>query len=49
MAQATDPTVPQQQAGVAAPLSTPNDLGANATARISGTLNGSWRTHSRST
>jgi starvation-inducible DNA-binding protein len=30
----------QQQAGVAAPLSTPNDLGANATARISGTLNG---------
>ncbi len=40
MAQATDPTVSQQQAGVAAPLSTPNDLGANATARISGTLNG---------
>jgi starvation-inducible DNA-binding protein len=40
MAQATDPTMSQQQAGVAAPLSTPNDLGANATARISGTLNG---------
>src|SRR3712207_2045636 len=40
MAQATDPTASQQQAGVAAPLSTPNDLGANATARISGTLNG---------
>ena len=40
MAQATDPTVSQQQAGVAAPLSTPNDLGANATARISGALNG---------
>src|SRR5918995_3147137 len=40
MAQATDPTASQQQAGVAAPLSTPNDLGANATARISGALNG---------
>ena len=40
MAQATDPTMSQQQAGVAAPLSTPNDLGANATARISGILNG---------
>ena len=40
MAQATDATMSQQQAGVAAPLSTPNDLGANATARISGTLNG---------
>jgi starvation-inducible DNA-binding protein len=30
----------QQQGGVAAPLSTPNDLGANATAQISGALNG---------
>src|SRR3712207_4439586 len=40
MAQATDPTASQQQAGVAAPLATPNDLGANATARISGALNG---------
>ena len=40
MAQTTDPTMSQQQAGVAAPLSTPNDLGANATARISGALNG---------
>ena len=40
MAQATDPTASQQQAGVAAPLSTPNDLGANATARISAALNG---------
>jgi hypothetical protein len=26
MAQATDPTASQQQAGVAAPLSTPNDV-----------------------
>jgi starvation-inducible DNA-binding protein len=30
----------QQQADVAAPLSTPNDLGPNATAQISGALNG---------
>jgi len=40
MTQAANPAAPQQQAGVAAPLSTPNDLGANATARISGALNG---------
>ena len=40
MAQATDPTASQQQADVTTPLSTPNGLGANATARISGALNG---------
>src|SRR5918995_843377 len=40
MAQATDPTASQQQAGVAAPLATPNDLGSNATTQISGALNG---------
>jgi len=40
MAQATGPASSQQQGGVAAPLSTPNDLGANATTHISGALNG---------
>ena len=40
MPQAANPAASQQQACVAAPLSTPNDLGANATARISAALNG---------
>ena len=40
MTQAAESASQQQQGGVAAPLSTPNDLGANATAQISGALNG---------
>jgi starvation-inducible DNA-binding protein len=39
MAAAANPAS-QRQADVAAPLSTPNDLGANAAAQISGALNG---------